>query len=62
MIIYQAQKTQFLHDVQQRDIEEVILEAYRARTGHKVGEAEIKAWASSLTYMGKVKKGAIPGS
>lgn len=54
MIIYQAQKSQFLHDLHHKDIEEVLLEAYRARTGHKVGEAEIKAWASSLTYMGKV--------
>jgi hypothetical protein len=54
VIIYQAQKSEFLHDVHHRDIEEVILEAYRARVGHKVGPGEIKAWANSLTAMGKV--------
>ncbi|MCC2638445.1 MAG: putative ATPase [Moraxellaceae bacterium] len=54
MIIYQAQKSEFLHDVHHRDIEEVILEAFRARTGHKVSPEEIKAWANSLTFMGKV--------
>lgn len=54
MIIYQAQKSEFLHDVHHRDIEDVILEAFRARTGHKMSQQEIQAWAHSLGYMGKV--------
>lgn len=54
MIIYQAAKSEFLHDVQHRDIEEVILEAFHKRTGHKVSPEEVKSWANSLTYMGKV--------
>jgi hypothetical protein len=54
VIIYQAQKSEFLHDVHHRDIEDVILEAFLRRTGHKVSPEEIKAWANSLGFMGKV--------
>lgn len=54
MIIYQTQKSGFLHDVHHRDIEEVIGEAFRARVGHKVSPGEVKAWANSLAAMGKV--------
>ncbi|HEX4869230.1 MAG TPA: DNA/RNA helicase domain-containing protein, partial [Moraxellaceae bacterium] len=54
MIIYQAQKSEFLHDVHHRDIEDVIGEAFRARVGHKVGPGEVKAWAHSLQAMSKV--------
>jgi DUF2075 family protein len=54
LIIYEAEKSQFLIDVSQHDIEEVVLESYRKRTGSSVGDAEIRAWASSLGHMGKV--------
>lgn len=54
MIIYQNQKSGFLHDVHHRDIEEVIHEAFREKTGHKVSKDEVRSWANSLTYMGKV--------
>lgn len=54
MIIYQNQKSGFLHDVQCRDIEEVIHEAFRAKIGHKVSKEEVRSWANSLAYMGKV--------
>lgn len=54
MIIYQNQKSGFLHDVHHRDIEEVIYEAFLERTGRKVSKEEIRSWASSLTYMSKV--------
>jgi len=54
VIIYQNQKSGFLHDVHHRDIEEVILEAFRAKTGGKVSREEIRSWANSLAYMGKV--------
>lgn len=54
MIIYQNQKSGFLHDVHHRDIEEVIHEAFRARIGHKVSKEEVRSWANSLAYMGKV--------
>ncbi|MBI5276338.1 MAG: DUF2075 domain-containing protein [Burkholderiales bacterium] len=54
MIIYQALKKQFLDDVFRNDIEQIILDQYWRRTGRKVSPAEVKAWASSLGYMGKV--------
>lgn len=38
MIIYQTRKSGFLHDVHHRDIEEVIHEAFRAKTGHRVSK------------------------
>jgi DUF2075 family protein len=62
VIIYQTRKSGFLHDVHHRDIEEVIHEAFRAKTGHRVSKEEVRSWASSLTYMGKVlMDDAIPG-
>ena len=54
MIIYQATKGQFLDDAFKRDIQEVVLESYRLRTGGTVNESQIRAWTSSLVYMAKV--------
>jgi uncharacterized protein len=54
VIIYQNQKSGFLHDVHHCDIEEVIHQAFRERTGRKVSKEEVRSWASSLTYMSKV--------
>ena len=54
MIIYQAEKASFLHDLHHRDIEEVILDSYRAKTGSGVAKGQFQAWANSLAYMGKV--------
>lgn len=61
MIIYQALKKQFLDDVFRNDIEQVVLDAYWRRTGRKVAKEEVRAWASSLSYMGKVlNDSAVP--
>ena len=54
MIIYQATASTFLDDVFKRDIQDVVLESYRARTGGTVPESQIRSWASSLVYMGRV--------
>jgi DUF2075 family protein len=54
LIIYEAEKSQFLIDVFKNDIEKVVLASYRKRTGSSVGESEIRAWAASLAQMGKV--------
>ena len=54
MIIYQAEKKQFLDDVFKNDIEAIVLDSFSKRTGRRVGTGEIRAWASSLAYMGKV--------
>ncbi|MDB5872222.1 MAG: family ATPase [Ramlibacter sp.] len=54
MIIYQAEKKQFLDDVFKNDIEAVVLDSFKKRTGHTVSKEEMRAWTSSLGYMGKV--------
>jgi len=61
VIVYEAQKDQFLHDVFHKDIEQVVLDAYWRRTGRKVGREEVRSWASSLVYMGRVlNDAAVP--
>lgn len=54
MIIYQGTKSGFLHDTDNRDIEDVIATAYLARTGRYVPQAEIRSWRESLGQMAKV--------
>lgn len=49
MIIYQSIKSEFLKDVNDRDIEEVILDKFKFRTGHKVGNAQLQSWKITLT-------------
>lgn len=61
MIIYQTDKQHFLDDVFKRDIEAIVLDSFRNRTGRSVSKEEIRSWASSLVYMGKVlNDDAIP--
>ena len=54
MIVYEANKKQFLLDNDYADIEEVILQRYKSVTGKSVGKAEIRSWKGSLDYMAKV--------
>ena len=54
MIVYSATKREFLADVFEHDIQDVVLEAFTTRTGKKVGPSEISSWRESLTYMAKV--------
>ena len=54
MIVYQSQKSQFLSDNDDRDIEDVILQRYREATGHGVAPSEIRSWKESLRYMASV--------
>ena len=54
MIIYEASKVRFLQDVDERDIEEVILQSYFNKTQRKVGKSEIRSWRDSLTFVAKV--------
>jgi len=62
MIVYQANKRQFLDDALRRDIDDVILAAFTTRTGRKVGKSEIASWKESLICMAKVlNDDAIPG-
>jgi uncharacterized protein len=54
VIVYRATKSQFIRDVNEHDIEDVVGHAYFGRTGKRVSPSEIGAWKESLTYMSKV--------
>lgn len=54
MIVYQATKSEFLQDVYERDIEEVILATYQKQTHSRVSPSEIRSWKESLNYVAKV--------
>ena len=62
MIIYQNNKTGFLRDAFSKDIEELVLRNYRARTGKAVARSEVRSWKESLLAVAKVLHDeAIPG-
>ncbi len=54
MIVYQATKGSFLKDAFTKDIEDVILTAFRSRTGRSVARSEIRSWKESLLAVAKV--------
>ena len=54
MLVYVADKKQFLHDCDYEDIEDVIQNKFKEVTGKRVAQAEVKSWQSSLSYLAKV--------
>lgn len=54
MIIYQANKREFLHHAQRDDIEKIISRQFKGVTGHGVSASEVSAWKNSLAEMAKV--------
>lgn len=54
MIVYSAQKNEFLDDVLANVIKDKIVMALKARLGHSVGPAEINAYQNSMMYMNLV--------
>ncbi len=54
MIVYNANKTQFLNDVLTNDIEGIVLKNVKQKLNRGVGIAEIKSWAASLVYMDRI--------
>jgi uncharacterized protein len=54
VIIYQADKRQFLQHVLRDDIEDAMSRHFRAATGRGVGPSELNAWKHSLFEMSKV--------
>jgi DUF2075 family protein len=54
VIIYQADKSQFLQHALRDDIEEIVARHFRSATGHGVGPSEIMSWKHSLLEMAKV--------
>ena len=62
MIVYQSTKDGFLNDAFKHDIEDVILAAFKARTGRTVAKSEVRSWKESLLAMAKVlNHDSIPG-
>jgi DUF2075 family protein len=54
VIVYQADKKQFLKDHQDNEIDEVIHASFKAATGHGVGSSELRSWRDSLGFMATV--------
>ncbi len=54
MLVYQATKQRFLQDAKGGDIEDVVGESYRVRTGSRPAPGEIGAWKESLLHMALV--------
>ena len=54
MIVYSANKTQFLNDVLTNDIEGIVLKNVKQKLNRGVGIAEIRSWAASLVYMDRI--------
>jgi DUF2075 family protein len=62
VIIYQADKNQFLQHSLRDDIEDVMLRHFRGATGRGVGPSEVQSWKHSLLEMAKVLQDEeIPG-
>lgn len=54
MLVYEADKRQFLRDHNDRDIEDVIHTCFVQATGRRVPKAEMRSWRESLGFMAKV--------
>lgn len=54
MIVYEADKKQFLYHSDYDDIESVILANFKATTGRRVNNSEIRSWRESLGYVARV--------
>jgi DUF2075 family protein len=54
LIVYSANKVQFLNDVLTNDIEGIVLKNVKQKLNRGVGIAEIKSWAASLVYMDRI--------
>jgi hypothetical protein len=54
MLVYVADKKQFLQDCDDEDIEEIILTKFKKVTGKRVAPAEVRSWQSSLNYVATV--------
>lgn len=62
MIVYEADKKQFLHHIDFDDIENVVHENFKAVTGRRVNASEIRSWRESLGHVAMVlRDDEIPG-
>jgi uncharacterized protein len=53
VIVYQNNKRGFLNDAFTKDIEDVILDAFKSRMGRTVARSEIRSWKESLICVAK---------
>lgn len=56
MIVYQANKTQFIADVFSNDIENIVLNNVKRRLNRGASISEIKSWANSLGFMERIMR------
>jgi uncharacterized protein len=54
MIIYSKSRDEFTRDVLGNQIDVQILDTFKARTGHRVGESEVRSWRNSLVAINNV--------
>ncbi|MDZ4103926.1 MAG: hypothetical protein U1E12_19845 [Hydrogenophaga sp.] len=54
MIVYQATKSQFLHQIQNTDIGEHLQDEFQRKLGRRVGISELTSWRLSLQSMARV--------
>ncbi len=54
MIVYSSTKSDFLNDVLTNEIENIVLNNVKLKLNRGVGIAEIRSWASSLSYMDRI--------
>ncbi|OZI43196.1 DNA/RNA helicase domain-containing protein [Bordetella genomosp. 4] len=54
MIVYEADKKQFLHHTDYDDIENVILTSFKTATGKRVNSSEVRSWRESLNHIAMV--------
>lgn len=53
MIVYQADKRQFLRDNDDKEIDEVIHLRYQTITGRRVATPELRSWRESLGFVSR---------
>lgn len=51
MIVYSANKTEFVNDVLTNQIDQKILTEFKKTYGHSTGKSEISSWKNSLQYI-----------
>jgi DUF2075 family protein len=54
LIVYQAEKHEFIQDVRRGNIDDVILAHFKAKTGRSVAKGEQRSWGNSLQHMANV--------
>lgn len=54
MLVYTANKMDFMDDVRSNDIDTKILAAFKRNLGHSTSDSEITSWRNSMMYMSNI--------